>query len=149
MCYVWRVMWYGPAPCLSGNKKCFRCRIVVTSSVTNMGVKLFIPQQKENLSQKMDIACVLWNITCKRAHDQQSRHVAGHDVNYLPEEKENDYCAVTPPCHSDTSRRWENSLHILWWWKVCGSFIACICAANCSEQREQRGNECLENTFMQ
>lgn len=63
-----------------------------------------------------------------QAHDQQSRHVAGHYANYLPEDKGNDYYTVIPSCHCDTSHRWEK-LHVLWWWKVCVSFIACICTA--------------------
>lgn len=68
------------------------------------GGQIIHPSAKRN-SVSEDGYCLRSLEHNMQAHDRQSRHVAGHDVNYLPEEKENDYCAAIPPCHSDTSRR--------------------------------------------
>lgn len=142
MCYVWRVTWYGPATCQSGNKKCFRCRIVVTSSVTNMGVKLFMPQQKEICVRGW--ICLSFLEQNMQEHGQQSRHVAGH---YLPEEKENDSCTVFPGVIV-TRRTGEKTICAFY---GNGKIVVPLLPAPARKtvlSQEQRGDECLENNSL-
>lgn len=86
-------------------KKVLRVQdFVISYSLINIVVKCFYPSAKSVLfvSQRTDITSVLCNT---QAHNLQSRHVASHDVNYLPQDKENNYYIVLPLWHRDTSHR--------------------------------------------
>lgn len=121
-------MLFGTKTCLTEKKVLWVQDFVVSYSLINIVVKCFYPSAKSVLfvSQRTDITSVLCNI---QAHNLQSRHVASHDVNYWPQDKENNYYTVLPPvAQRHLTQVTKLSVHFMVM-NVHYFFIAYICAA--------------------